>query len=81
MVMGEWIVFTREMRCKNWVNGIEVNFCVNEANRVEGKISYIPPEIIEGMPATINLAIFLFRMWRQATIAFERDYYRKKPRH
>jgi hypothetical protein len=79
MVKGEWIVFPKEMRCKNWVNGIAVNFYFNEADEIEGRIQYVPPRISEGIPPSPNQSIFLFKMWRQATLIFKKAYYKKHP--
>ncbi|MDR0386634.1 MAG: hypothetical protein LBH57_01225 [Treponema sp.] len=78
MVKGEWIVFPKEMRCKNWVNGIEVRFHFNESSQIEGKIQYVPPHLTKRIPCAINPDIFLFRMWRQATMIFRKAYYRKR---
>jgi hypothetical protein len=78
MVKGDWIVFPKEMRCKNWANGIEVTFYFNETRQIEGKIQYIPPHLISRIPFTLNPAIFLFRMRRQATMVFRKVYYKKR---
>jgi hypothetical protein len=78
MVKGEWIVFPKEMRCKNWVNGIEVRFYFNESSQIEGKIQYIPARLTKRIPFTANPDIFLFRMWRQATLIFRKAYYKKQ---
>lgn len=77
MVKGDWIVFPKEMRCKNWVNGIEVHFHFNETCQIEGKIQYIPPHLIERIPFILNPATFLFRIQRQATLMFRKIYYKK----
>jgi hypothetical protein len=81
MVKGEWIIFPDEMRSKNWANGIEVSFCFNESSKLEGKIRYVPPQLINRMPSALNLAVFLCRQWRQACSTFEKAYYRKKLPH
>jgi hypothetical protein len=77
MVKGEWIVFPEAMRCKNWVNGIEIVFFITAKNTVESKIQYIPPALLEQFPLTIDLAMYVFKMWRQATEIFKKVYFKK----
>jgi hypothetical protein len=79
MVKGDWIIFLKEMRCKNWVNGVEVRFYFNENCQIEGKIEYIPPGLREGIPFSPNQVIFLFRMRRQATLVFMKACRKKRP--
>lgn len=79
MVKGDWIVFPKEMRCKNWVNGVEVRCRFNESSQVDGKIEYIPPGLIEQIPVSLNPVIFLFRMRRQAVLVFTKACNKKHP--
>jgi hypothetical protein len=77
MVKGEWIVFPEARRCKNWVNGIEIVFYITSQNTVQSRIHYIPPALMSKIPGTIDLAIYVFKMWRQATEIFKKVYYKK----
>ncbi|MDR2501059.1 MAG: hypothetical protein LBD37_08290 [Treponema sp.] len=79
MVKGEWIFLISEMRCKNWANGLEFTFFLNEQNLIEGKITAIPPDILKNfnMPWLI---IYLLRAWRQTTMLFKKAYYKKHRR-
>jgi hypothetical protein len=78
MVKGDWIVNVRDMRCKNWVNGIEVVFYLNREKMLMGKIQHIPEKLIENKPLTIDLLIYLYRMWNRAASIFYRAYYRQR---
>jgi hypothetical protein len=81
MVRGEWIVNLKDMRCKNWVNGIEIKFFLNEENVPEGRIRYCPQELIENLPGSIDFIMYLYKMWRNATCVFKKAYYKKINRH
>lgn len=78
MVKGDWIVNVRDMRCKNWVNGIEVVFYLNREKMLEGKIQHIPEELIESKPLAFDLAVYLYRMWNRAASIFYRAYYKQQ---
>jgi hypothetical protein len=82
MVKGAWIVTLREMRCKNWVNGIEVVFHVGENGEPAGSILPLPDKIWEKIPKALDMMFFLYRMRQRATSVFYRAYYRNllKPR-
>jgi hypothetical protein len=79
MVKGNWIVFPKEMRCKNWVNGIEVAFRFNENNQIVGAVRYVPPRLTKKDPFIRNPCIFLFRTCREATLIFRKIYRKKRP--
>jgi hypothetical protein len=80
MVKGEWIIVPEAMRCKNWVNGIEVIFDVDSAGKVFGRIRYIPPELSERISSPLVFSVYVLRMWQQATDLFTRIYYKRKRR-
>jgi hypothetical protein len=80
MVKGDWIVNVRDLRCKNWVNGIEVVFYLNEEKLPVGKIGYIPEELIKSKPLSIDLVLYIYKMWSRATSIFYKAYYRQKSR-
>jgi hypothetical protein len=70
------------MRCKNWVNGIEIVFHVGGTNNeiVEGMIQYVPQEIFENIPATVDFVLYLYKVWRSAMYTFKRVYFKKNNR-
>jgi hypothetical protein len=79
MVRGNWIINLEQMRCKNWVNGIEVVFYTREGGEtVEGTIQYVPQEIFEKIPATVDFVLYMYRMWRSASYVFKKAYFRRK---
>ncbi|MDR1949167.1 MAG: hypothetical protein LBQ38_07230 [Spirochaetaceae bacterium] len=80
MVKGEWIIFPEARRCKNWVNGIEVVFDVDDADEVVGIIRYIPPELSKQISTPFIFSLYVYKMWRQATELFKKIYYKKKRR-
>jgi hypothetical protein len=80
MVKGDWIVNVRDMRCKNWVNGIEIVFYLNKDKAPVGTIRYIPKALIKSKPLTIDLVLYAYRMWHRASAIFYRAYYRQKLR-
>jgi hypothetical protein len=77
MVKGDWIVNIKDMRCKNWVNGIEVVFYLNKEKLPVGKIQHIPEKLLEGKSLTIDLVFFLYKMWTRASAVFYKAYYRQ----
>jgi hypothetical protein len=77
MVKGDWIIFPAEGRCKNWVNGIEIVFYNTGKNTLQSRIHYIPPALVEKTPSAMDLAIYVFKMWRQATELFKKVYLKK----
>ncbi|MDR2403132.1 MAG: hypothetical protein LBD78_03795 [Spirochaetaceae bacterium] len=80
MVKGEWIIVPETMRCKNWVNGIEIVFDMDSAGKVIGKIRYIPPELSERISSPFIFSVYVLQMWQQATELFTKIYYKKKRR-
>jgi hypothetical protein len=46
-----------------------------------GKIGYIPEELIKSKPLTIDLVLYIYKMWSRATSLFYRAYYRQKSRN
>ncbi|MDR3129970.1 MAG: hypothetical protein LBU18_00310 [Treponema sp.] len=78
MVKGNWIVFLKEMRCKNWVNGIDVGFYFDKTGRIEGKIQYLPPRLLEQISLFPNPGVFLFRMRYQAALIFRKIYLKRQ---
>jgi hypothetical protein len=78
MVKGDWIVNIRDMRCKNWVNGIEVVFYLNREKMLVGKIQHIPEKLIKGKSPAIELVSYLHKMWNRAASIFYRAYYRQR---
>jgi hypothetical protein len=81
MVIGSWIVSTENMRCKNWMNGIEITFTLSENNTLQGRISTIPEELFKEMPTTIIRAFYIYKMWRTATYIFKKIYLKKQDQH
>jgi hypothetical protein len=77
MVKGAWIITVREMRCKNWVNGLEIVFRLNSDGQLVGSILPPPASFWDKLPPELNVSNFLFRMRRQATILFYRVYYQR----
>jgi hypothetical protein len=77
MVKGNWIIFPETGRCKNWVNGIEIVFYSTGKNTLQSKIHYIPPALMEQIPGAMDLALYVFKMWRQATEIFKKVYFKK----
>ncbi|MDR1108960.1 MAG: hypothetical protein LBL19_07995 [Spirochaetaceae bacterium] len=77
MVIGSWLVNKEKMRCKNWINGIEVLFTVNENHTIQGKITAIPEELLKEMPTTVVRAVYIHKMWRKATHIFKKIYLKK----
>jgi hypothetical protein len=65
------------MRCKNWINGIEVVFHLGENGRPAGSILPLPDEFWDKIPKTMDATFFLHRMRRRATVLFYRAYYRQ----
>ncbi|WP_010254500.1 hypothetical protein [Treponema primitia] len=76
MVKGPWIINVDAMRCKNWVNGIEVVFHLDETGRPLGKIMPPPRGLSERIPQIQNRMIYVCRMWQRATAVFYKVYYR-----
>lgn len=76
MVKGAWIVTVGEMRCKNWMNGLEVVFHLGDNGQPAGSILPPPDRFWDKIPQTVDMSIFLRRMRRRATIVFYRAYYR-----
>jgi hypothetical protein len=79
MVKGDWILHLDGMRCKNWVNGIEVVFFFDNEGALKGKIHYIPQMLIEQSSDAIEIAVLVYRMRQQATALFKRIYHKKRP--
>ncbi|MFP3089445.1 hypothetical protein LQZ21_03870 [Treponema sp. TIM-1] len=77
MVVGSWIVSKENMRCKNWINGIEITFTLSENNTLKGRISFIPKGLFKEMPTTILRAFYIYKMWRTATHIFKKIYLKK----
>jgi hypothetical protein len=77
MIKGAWIVTLREMRCKNWMNGLEIVFHLGKNGQPEGSI--LPPsdKFWAKTPKTLDMALFLRRMLRRATVVFYQVYYRR----
>jgi hypothetical protein len=78
MVVGSWIVSKENMRCKNWINGIEITFTLDEDNTLKGRISFIPKGLFKEMPTTILRAFYIYKMWRTATHIFKKIYLKKR---
>jgi hypothetical protein len=81
MVRGDWIINVEKMRCKNWVNGMEITFCIAKGAFIVGKIQYIPREFIEKIPMTRYRALYIYKMWRNATEIFKKVYLKKTIKH
>jgi hypothetical protein len=83
MVKGAWIVKVGKMRCKNWINGLEVVFHPDANGQPTGSI--LPPldNFWDNFPRDMDRGLFLCRMWQRATIVFYRAYYQHllKTRH
>ncbi|MFP3043706.1 hypothetical protein LQZ19_17990 [Treponema primitia] len=77
MVKGSWIINVDAMRCKNWINGIEVVFRLDEKGRPLGKIMPLPNGLSERIPRVQDRMIYVCRMWQRATLVFYRVYYRQ----
>jgi hypothetical protein len=77
MVKGDWIIFPETGRCKNWVNGIEIVFHFTREKTLQSKINYIPPALKENIPGTMDLTLYVLKMWRQATELFKKVYLKK----
>jgi hypothetical protein len=77
MVKGAWIITVREMRCKNWVNGLEIVFRLDGNGQPAGSILPPPASFWDKLPQTLDVSTFLRRMRRQATILFYRAYYQR----
>jgi hypothetical protein len=76
MVRGAWIINFHTMRCKNWVNGIEVVFHLDENGHPAGKLMPLPEELAEKIPKLQERLAYVCRMWQRATLVFYRAYYR-----
>jgi hypothetical protein len=76
MVRGEWIIFPKEMRCKNWRNGIEIVFALNEKKIPEGKVR-LPPALAKQFPFAIDRFLYVYKMWRQAASLLKKVYLKK----
>jgi hypothetical protein len=77
MVVGSWLVSKENMRCKNWINGIEITFALTENNTLRGRISAIPEALFKEMPTAIIRALYIYKMWRTATYIFKKVYLKK----
>jgi hypothetical protein len=77
MVRGDWIVNVEKMRCKNWVNGMEITFGIIKGAFIVGKIQYIPQELIETIPVARYRALYIYKMWRNAMEIFKKVYFKK----
>ncbi|MDR2629385.1 MAG: hypothetical protein LBC60_00520 [Spirochaetaceae bacterium] len=80
MVVGSWIVSTENMRCKNWINGMEITFTLTENNDLKGRISVIPKERLSEIPTLALRAFYIHKMWRNATYIFKKLYLKKDQR-
>jgi hypothetical protein len=80
MVKGAWIINLHTMRCKNWVNGIEVSFHLDENGRLMGTLmslpAALPGELRKKIPTGQEQAAYICRMWRRAIVVFYRAWYR-----
>jgi hypothetical protein len=81
MVKGAWIINLHTLRCKNWVNGMEVVFQLDESKRPVGKLMPLPEalsaELDEKIPVTRERMAYICRMWQRATVIFYRAWYRQ----
>jgi hypothetical protein len=77
MVKGAWIINLDAMRCKNWANGIELGFRLDERGRPVGKFLALPNGLREKIPGALDRLRYLCRMWQRATLVFCRAYRRR----
>jgi hypothetical protein len=77
MVRGDWIFYLDGMRCKNWVNGIEVVFSFDPGGILKGTIHHIPPALMLQSPGALEIAVLAYRMRQQATALFKRIYQKR----
>jgi hypothetical protein len=80
MVKGSWIISIKGMRCKNWVNGIEVIFHLNEWGQLVGKIMPLPGGLRDKLPPVQDRNVYVCHMWQRACTVFYKAYYRSLSR-
>jgi hypothetical protein len=76
MVKGSWIISIEGMRCKNWINGIEVVFHLDERGLPMGKIMPLPGGLSDKLPLVQDRMIYVCHMWQRACAIFYKAYYR-----
>jgi hypothetical protein len=76
MVKGSWIISINAMRCKNWINGIEVVFHLDEQGQPVGRIIPLPEGLYDKLPRGQDRMIYVCRMWQRACVIFYKAYYR-----
>jgi hypothetical protein len=76
MVRGNWIISIKNMHCKNWVNGLEINFILNQNKIPEGRIVFIPRELFKN--GSVKSILHIYRMWRNAIYIFQKLYFKKQ---